>query len=269
MFGNAPKALWSRWLECDEQNRIRFACRALLVKDAGRNILFETGIGSFFSPKMKERFGVVEEEHVLLASLQAIGLEPGDIDCVVLSHLHFDHAGGLLSSYSEDEPPHLVFPNADFLVGAKAWQRSQEPHPRDRASFIPELGPLLANSGRLHLVEGDTHPLLGDGFRFHISDGHTPGMMLSEIDMPDGPVVFAADLIPGTPWVHVPLSMGYDRFPEKLIDEKERLLGSLLARGGRLFFTHDATCALAGVEQDERGRYQAVRSMGELIDLSS
>ncbi len=267
MFGNAPKALWSRWLECDELNRISFACRALLVRDKGRNILFETGVGCFFSPKMRERFAVVEDEHVLLRSLSELGLAPADIDIIVLSHLHFDHAGGLLTAYREGEAPALVFPKAQFLVGSEAWERSVHPHVRDRASFIPELGKLLEDSGRLQLVEGDTHPLLGEGFRFHISSGHTPGMMLSEIDMPDGPVLFAADLIPGRPWVHVPMSMGYDRFPEQLIDEKQELLSSLVSRGGRLFFTHDSTCALAAVGQDASGRFQASHPMSELRDL--
>lgn len=266
MFGNAPKALWSRWLPADEENRIALACRALLVRDAGRNILFETGIGNFFSPKMKERFGVVETEHVLLNSLREIGLAPDDIDIIVLSHLHFDHAGGLLSSYEEGQDPTLVFPRAQVLVGAEAWQRALHPHPRDRASFIPELNALLEASGRLHVAQGTTHPLLGAGFRFHLSSGHTPGMMLCEIDMPAGPVVFAADLIPGQAWVHVPISMGYDRFPEKLIDEKTELLSSLVERKGRLFFTHDPSCAMATIERDQRGRYRAINGLETLRD---
>src|SRR5690606_30753194 len=95
MFGNAPKALWSRWIEPAADNRIPLACRALLVEtDDGRNILFEVGIGSFFDKKLKDRYGVDSEEHDLLLHLRSMGLEEGDIDAVVLSHLHFDHAGG-------------------------------------------------------------------------------------------------------------------------------------------------------------------------------
>lgn len=266
MFGNAPKVLWSRWLAPDDQNRVPLACRALLVRDTGRNILFEAGIGNFFSPKMKERFGVVESEHVLLNSLREVGLAPEDIDIIVLSHLHFDHAGGLLSSYREGQAASLVFPRAQVLVGAEAWQRACHPHPRDRASFLPELNALLEESGRLQIAQGTSHPLLGEGFRFHLSSGHTPGMMLSEIAMPDGPVVFGADLIPGQAWVHVPISMGYDRFPEKLIDEKAELLSSLAARKGRLFFTHDPSCAMATIDQDQAGRYRAIDGVDTLRD---
>ena len=252
MFGNAPKALWSRWIAPDQQNRIPLACRCLLAKDLdGRNVLFETGIGAFFEPALRERYGVVEERHVLLESLAQAGLSHEDIDVVVLSHLHFDHAGGLLAAWEEGEPPGLLFPKATYVVGAGHWRRAQQPHPRDRASFIPELQALLEDSGRLELVDGEYAKALGRSVRFSYSDGHTPGLMLAEV----GGVVFCADLIPGRSWVHLPITMGYDRFPEALIEEKRAFLEDKLARGIELFFTHDHDCALARVVRDERGRY--------------
>ncbi|HEY0180999.1 MAG TPA: MBL fold metallo-hydrolase, partial [Dokdonella sp.] len=95
MFGNVPRAMWRRWVAPDEQNRVTLACRCLLVEGLdGRNVLFETGIGAFFEPRLRERYGVVEERHVLLDSLAAAGCPHEAIDVVVLSHLHFDHAGG-------------------------------------------------------------------------------------------------------------------------------------------------------------------------------
>ena len=252
MFGNAPKALWSRLIAPDEQNRIPLACRCLLAKDLdGRNVLFETGIGAFFEPALRERYGVVEERHVLLESLAQAGLSHEDIDVVVLSHLHFDHAGGLLAAWEEGEPPGLLFPKATYVVGAGHWRRAQQPHPRDRASFISELQALLEDSGRLELVDGEYAKALGRSVRFSYSDGHTPGLMLAEV----GGVVFCADLIPGRYWVHLPITMGYDRFPEALIEEKRAFLEDKLARGIELFFTHDHDCALARVVRDERGRY--------------
>ena len=252
MFGNAPKALWSRWIEPDAENRIPLACRCLLVKDLdGRNVLFETGIGAFFDPALRQRYGVVEERHVLLDSLAEVGLGDGDIDVVVLSHLHFDHVGGLLAAWQPDQSPRLLFPNARFVVGAAHWQRAVHPHPRDRASFIPEVPDLLEASGRLEKVEGEYSQTLGPSVRLHYSDGHTPGLMLAEV----GGVVFCADLIPGRFWVHLPITMGYDRYPEKLIEEKRAFLEDKLARDVRLFFTHDHDCAVARVTRDARGRF--------------
>ena len=270
MFGNAPKAMWEKWLTPDAENRIPLACRALLADGlAGKQVLFETGIGAFFDPKLRERYGVQEANHVLLDSLAAAGFSHEDIDVVVLSHLHFDHAGGLLSPWREGQAPSLLFPNATFVVGAEHWQRARQPHPRDRASFIPELTSLLEQSGRLQLVDGEHCNALGDTVRFHYSDGHTQGLMLAEIVGAGGQggVVFCADLIPGRSWVHVPVTMGYDRYPEMVVDEKKAFLDDKLTRGVRLFFTHDPGCALATVQRDDKGRYSCTEQFPELVDF--
>jgi glyoxylase-like metal-dependent hydrolase (beta-lactamase superfamily II) len=259
MFGNAPKALWSRWTEVDELNRMQIACRCLLAKDLnGKNVLFETGIGAFFEPKLKQRFGVNEESHILLESLAEHGLTHDDIDVVVLSHLHFDHAGGLLSAWQENKDPELLFPNAQFLVSSDHWQRAKNPHPRDRASFLPQLNQLLLDSKRLNLVSGDCHELI-PGVTFEYTNGHTPGMMHATIKK----IVFCADLVPGKAWIHVPISMGYDRFPELLIDEKSQFLNNHLKASHRLFFTHDPDYAVSNIEVT-KGRFNTKDEIKEL-----
>jgi len=271
MFGNAPRALWAKLCPPDDENRISLSCRALLVERGDQRILLETGIGVFFAPNLRQRFGVFEDEHVLLASLAKLGLSDSDITHVVLSHLHFDHAGGLLAPFEAGKPLRLLFPRARFVVSEAALQRAMQPHARDRASFIPELPGLLRDSGRLHVIAGGASqdPSL-PGLRFHYSDGHTPGLMLTEVLSSDGDdaadgaarsVTFLGDLVPGSAWVHLPMTMGYDRYPELLIDEKTALLGSLLQRRGRLFFTHDLDVAMADLEQRPDGRFVATQPL--------
>ena len=127
------------------------------------------------------------------------------------------------------------------------------------------------DTGRLEIVDGAHCRALGRTVRFHFSDGHTPGLMLAEIIGPEqehgephGGVVFCADLIPGRPWVHVPITMGYDRNAELLIDEKREFLADKLARDVHLYFTHDPGCALAKVTRDERGRYGTANEVPSL-----
>ena len=266
MFGNCPRVVWERWAPPDEQHRIDLACRSLLVREAsGRAILLETGIGAFFEPKLRERFGVQESEHVLLRSLATLGLAPADVDVIVLSHLHFDHAGGLLAAWRPDAGIELAFPNAHYVVGERAWARARSPHARDRASFIPGLCELLEQTGKLEILAPDQRSrVLGEAFSFTTSEGHTPGLMLTRVAAPQGPITFMGDLIPGTPWVHLPITMGYDRYPELLIDEKQAMLDRVVAEQGWAFYTHDPKIAASKIERDASGRFKAVESVATL-----
>lgn len=257
MFGNAPKEMWAKWCPPDELNRIDIATRALLLQtDAGENILFETGVGAFFDPKLKERYGVVESEHILLHNLQKLGVKERDIDAVIISHLHFDHIGGILPEFG-DSPPKLLFLNADYYIGRRQWEAANKPHPREKSSFIPIVHELLKESNHLKLMEEGGSLKVTPKVSFRFFNGHTVGLMVSEIELPSAPLLFISDLVPGLPWVHIPITMGYDRFPELVVEEKRALFEELIKKGGHLFFNHDPLVACAKVERDEKGRFFA------------
>jgi len=196
---------------------------------------------------------------VLLSSLARLRLNDADVDRVVLSHLHFDHAGGLLAPFERGKSARLLFPRAEFVVGRSAFERAVRPHPRDRASFIPELPALLQASGRLHIVENEdaASEHLGDPFSFVQTFGHTPGMLHAVVSGKSARLLFCADLIPGTAWVHVPITMGYDRYPEKLVDEKADLLAEAEREKTVLIYTHDPVVAGSRVLKGKNGRFEA------------
>ena len=178
-----------------------------------------------------------------MESLQKIEIEPNEIDIVVLSHLHFDHIGGIVPGHKEfKEKNELLFKNATYITSAEAYNIALNPHPRDRASFIPQIISLLRPKENLILIEDVNNlenlpKIIRDNFSFLISNGHTPGQILSTVKGQKKSIFFCGDLIPGTPWVHLPITMGYDRYPELLIDEKILFTVQLILKE-RFYFLH-------------------------------
>ena len=275
MFGNVPRPVWEKWVKPDSLGRIELACRAMLVRVSGESgdkwILCEAGIGAFFDPAMAERYGVREKDHRLLANLAAAGVDPDEIDFVILSHLHFDHAGGILPTFDQIQAGNkdLLFRNAKYVTGVRAFERAMKPHLRDRASFIPGMAEQLKASGRLILVDGETHPdVVPHVCSFRFSDGHTPGQMHTVVTGANSKIVFAGDLVPGRAWVHVPVSMGYDRFPEQVINEKEALYAEAVPGQWWIFYTHDSNCSASQLESIGEGPRTKIRPCNEQASLS-
>jgi glyoxylase-like metal-dependent hydrolase (beta-lactamase superfamily II) len=201
----------------------------------------------------------------LLESLAKLGLVESDIDQVVLSHLHFDHAGGVLAPYRDGKALELCFSRAEFVVGRRAFERACHPHRRDHASFIPELPGLLEASRRLRLVDGadEATKAVGDHFAFVETDGHTPGMLHATALGARAELLFCADMVPGTAWVHASITMGYDRYPERLVDEKAGIFQQSIDRRTVLVYTHDPNVAASRVHRDERGRFAPSDPFGD------
>ena len=276
MFGNAPRTVWQKWIAPDDLGRIPLACRALLIefedsKLGKQKILFEAGIGAFFDAPMAERFGVqTPQVHCLRENLKAHNIKPEDITTVVLSHLHFDHAGGVLPTFSEIQAGDsgLLFKNADYITSREAFARAKKPHSRDKASFIPGLVEKLESTQRLRLIDGP-EKLFNNKLEFMISQGHTPGQLHSLFHGDKHSLFFCGDLIPGIPWVHTPITMGYDRFPELLIDEKQQAYDKLPMDKTLFYFTHDNHIAAALLKKEEGKMKRGETHGGRKGDLNS
>ncbi len=255
MFGNAPKVLWSQWTDVDQENRIPLACRCLLVEVNNTKILCEVGVGNYFQPELAKRFGIqCPQENMLIKNLMINNINPEEIDFVILSHLHFDHAGGLMPPYNQKEQI-LNFPNAQYIVSKDAWERSNNPHPRDKASFMPELNKLLINSNRLQIAEDFKFPgEINERISFRQSYGHTPGQLHLLLRGESQSVFFCGDLIPGTAWCHLPITMGYDRYPEKIIDEKDEVYQKAIPESWLMFYTHDSKVAASKLTYNQKNK---------------
>jgi glyoxylase-like metal-dependent hydrolase (beta-lactamase superfamily II) len=256
MFGNTPRSRWSDWISPDHENQIRLASRALLVQEGQKNILVLAGSEALLAP-LPRTCRCQQPTKGLLDALAQHGLGEDDIHIVVLVHVHARLSSRLRSAIADGETPRLLFPNARYLVGERHWDRARHPHPRDRELFVSSILHQLEASDRLSLLKGTASELLGSGWHFHLSDGYTPGQLMPEIAMPGGPVLFAGDLIPGSHWLELAVTSGYDRNPECLVGEKERLLDHLVNERGRIFFSRDPDVAMVKVMRDRQSRYLA------------
>lgn len=280
MFGNCPKALWQRWIQPDEKGRIPLACRSLLIPHRQRYILLEAGVGCFFEPTLAERYGITPTTHHLLQHhFTHLGIKAHDISTVILSHLHFDHAGGVL------KPPHArklqahrpechdIFPHSRYILSEGAVERALHPHPRDHASYPEALQNWLRSALKHSPQRFEVLPphatssnSLGADFEFILSHGHTPAQLHTLWHAADHlKIFFCGDLIPGVPWVHLPITAGYDRYPEKLIDEKLSLYPRALREGWWFFYTHDPQICLSQIRRTQSRRYEAVRCVEKLL----
>lgn len=248
MFGTVPKVLWEKSNPPDEANRIPLEARALLLKSASRAILVDCGNGGDFiqkygeklGPKFAEIYQVESAQNSLLGSLKNHGLTPEDITDVVLTHLHFDHAGGSTKYESGKLVP--TFKRATYYVQERNLTTAQAPNLREKASYFKANFEPLLNSGQLKILQG---PMKNEipGISSFISDGHTLGhqCVLVEGDNSQG-LIYCGDVIPTSSHVRLPWVMGYDLNPLLIIEEKRQLLQWAAEKGYYLFFEHDPYC---------------------------
>lgn len=248
MFGVVPKPLWEQKIPSDAKNRISLTARALLLCGHGRKILVDTGCGTKFSDKERAIYGVTATRSPDEA-LKAFGLEAAEITDVILTHLHFDHAGG--ATFLKDGKCLPTFPNATYYTQKRQLNWAQNPTRRDRASFFAENWAPLEETGQLRVLDGNTLPIPGIDLLF--SNGHTCGQQLPLIHGETGSLFYCGDLIPTAAHLPLPWHMGYDNQPLLIMAEKEGVLKQALAKNWTLFFEHDPSVTAATVKDTPKG----------------
>ncbi|QQS28160.1 MAG: MBL fold metallo-hydrolase [Sphingobacteriales bacterium] len=264
MFGVVPKTIWQNINPPDDDNLCTWAMRCLLLETGNRRILIDTGLGNKQSPKFFSYYQP-HGEKTLLSSLNDIGLNPEDITDVLLTHLHFDHAGGAVQK-NEDNELSPTFPNAVYWSNEQHWEWAIHPNEREKASFLSEnFEPLRQNNRVSWLSDGD---FLCENLYIRLVYGHTEAMIIPHIILPDGQtLVYMADLIPSAGHIRLPYVMAYDVRPLQTLEEKKDFLYRAAEEHQILFFEHDRTNDCARIRKTEKGGIEVTEtfSLGHLV----
>lgn len=246
MFGSVPKNLWAKLTPADEENCIKLASRSLLIKGHGKTILVDVGLGDKWNEKSRKIFAINN------TPTSEWGFNREDVTDVILTHLHFDHAGGITSyKNSSSQEVEISFPNATIYVQEENWVNANSPSLREKASYFPE-NVLPLNEAKLIKNIGDLEIL--PGIIVHKCNGHTLGQQWVEIKGKQS-LMFATDLIPTSHHLPLPFTMGYDIHAAKVMEEKEAFLSYALKNNHIVVFQHDPEIVGCTVKKNEKGHY--------------
>lgn len=254
MFGVVPKSLWSRTNPADSNNMIDMSARCLLVENDDRLTLIDTGMGNKQSEKF---FGYyyMDHRHDIDSSLKRIGFSKDDITDVFLTHLHFDHCGGVIKNSSTGDYLEPAFAKAKFHTNANHWKWATKPNDREKASFLKENILPIEQSGQLQFIEQskEYHDSKEMDFGILFVDGHTEKMMIPHIEVNGKTFVYMADLLPTVGHIPLPYIMGYDTRPLLTLDEKARFLDKAATHNYYLILEHDPYHEIITVKHTDKG----------------
>lgn len=236
-FGLVPRALWSRYFAPDEDLLVPMALNCLLVQVAGKNIIVDTGYGTKVPEKIQKFLRLQRPHGGLVDGLARLGIVPGDIDLVIDTHLHADHASGN-TRYDGEGALLPVFPNAEYVVQRREYQDASTPNERTRATYLAENFQPLVETGQMRLLDGDTE--FAPGIRGVVTPGHTPGHMSVVMESGGEAAVFVCDM--ATYAVHferLGWMTAYDVEPLVTLETKRRWQQWVLARDAIIIFPHD------------------------------
>lgn len=238
MFGVVPKPLWNRRIPADDRNRIPLALRCLLVETPDALVLIDTGVGNKEDEKFREIYGIENQGTPtrLEDAIRSAGHNPVDVDVLISTHLHFDHAGGNTVQDPEGQV-HPSFPGAAHYVQKGEFDFAHLRNERVRASYMPHNYDPVAEAGLWNFVEGEAE--IVPGVRVVPTPGHTPHHQSVMITSGEQTACFLADLIPTTAHLPLPWIMGYDLEPLVTLESKRRLLEQARQEEWMLVFEHD------------------------------
>jgi glyoxylase-like metal-dependent hydrolase (beta-lactamase superfamily II) len=246
MFGVVPKPLWEQKSLPDYRNRIRLAANSLLVRAENKTILVETGNGTKWTPKLRDIYGI-QEGDALIGNLFSAGVRPNQIDLVINTHLHFDHAGGNTKLVNDKAVP--TFPNAEYVVQAAEIAHATNPTERDRASYFEENFLPMQESGQWRAITRDTEILPGiSAIRI---PGHNADIQAIKISGGGKTIFFVADLFPTRHHLALPWIMAYDLYPLQTLETKRKWLQTIVQENWIVVFGHDPDIPAATLHQRE------------------
>ena len=251
MFGVVPKVLWERCCPVDEFNRIPLSITALLIRAHGKHILVDTGLGAKEDKKFHNMFGV-ERTPTLRQSLKRLEVHPEDIDVVINTHLHFDHAGGNTVK-ADDGTVRPAFPKARYVIQHGEFQDAAHANERTRASYRPDNFTPVTHLNQWEFLHGDTE--LVPGVKAIVTAGHTRWHQSVKIESEGQVAFFLGDLIPTVSHLPLPYIMGYDLFPIQTLQTKRWVLDRAFEEQWLLLFEHDPLVQAGYVRRDEEGKY--------------
>lgn len=251
-FGLVPRALWKSILPPDDENLVPMTQTCLLVQVGGRNIVVDTGMGYKLDAKALSIWRLTRPNGGLIEGLARLGLAPDDIDLVIDTHLHADHAGGN-TRYDENRAVVASFPNAEYVVQRREYEDAIRPNERTRATYLPMNYQPLYESGQLRLLEGDTE--LAPGVCGVVTPGHTPGHMSVLFESGGQHAMFTCDM--SSYAVHMERlgwMTAYDVEPLVTLETKRRWQRWALDNGAILIFPHDSVRPLGRLREDDGGK---------------
>lgn len=235
MFGVVPRTLWSRKLAPDERNRVTLALRTLLIRTKGTTILVDTGLGDKLSEKDQDIFGV-ERPVGLLDELARLGVAPEEVDLVVNTHLHLDHAGG--NTVVRDGAPRPTFPRAEYWAQRQEWEDATHPNERTRSTYLAENLLPIQESGQLRLFDGERE--IAPGVHWLLAPGHTRAHTAILIESGGQSALYPVDVCPFAAHLErVAWVPAVDLEPLVSMETKRRLVQDALSNDRLVIFDHD------------------------------